>query len=473
MTYAIRILLVVVVVELLVGSSLLARRAWRAVPLVPDEELNDPLIMPEMRAFARRADRGQALEWTQLGEALLGKGFYAHAEHAFREALRQQPESIPAQFGLAFALDRMGRMQESSEAYRLVLTLPAASDEQEITKHYALYAMGRNALRLEQANEAEELFGRDVNFAPSAFQYAKLLIRSGRAEEALPIIETVLKDVGLSLEFYFLQQRAYEALGREREAFLAAAMVERSAYLVSMNFNTTYVTPMDQLTGGSRLLRELADVSGDDDLIYYEDDLLKIREQLGDKPIFAANAVDEQLLRIAVQRQQPERVQKLTQQFRERGEVNAMILDAEGDALQMLGQLTEAAELWERAVSLTPGRVLHRKLIDYYGAREPERRDWHRARHAWINGLVEYRSNRLQQALKPFREATEIASDFAAPWFYIGDMHFHLEQPDRAIPAYERCLEIQPGHGRAAAKLAFLQSTPEPDPTEEPTENSP
>ncbi len=468
MTYAIRILLVVVVVELVVGGGLLARRAWRAVPVVPDEELNDPLIMPELREFARRADRGQALEWTRLGEALLGKGFYAHAEQAFRESLRQQPQSIPAQFGLAFALDRLGRMEESSEAYRLVLTLPAENGEQEVTKHYALYAMGRNALRLEQADEAEELFGRDVNFAPSAYQYAKLLIRSGRAEEALPIIDKILEDVGLSLEFHFLQQRAYEALGRDREAFRAAAMVERSAYLVSMNFNTTYVTPMDQLTGGSRLLRELADVAGDDDLIYYEDELLKIREQLGDKPIFAANAVDEQLLRIAVKRQQPERVLKLTKQFREQGEVNGIILEAEGDALQMLGQLAEAAELWERAISLTPSRVLHSKLAEYYGARDPERRDWHRARHAWIKGLVEYRSNRLQQALRPFREATEIASDFAAPWFYIGEMHFHLQQPDQAIPAYERCLEIQPGHGRAAAKLAFLQSTPDPAPSEDP-----
>ncbi|MEZ5948181.1 MAG: tetratricopeptide repeat protein [Planctomycetaceae bacterium] len=465
MIYAIRVLLVVVVLETVVGGALLARRAWRAVPRVPDEELNDPLIMPELRKFAREAEQGGPLEWTRFGEALLGKGFYAYAEPAFREALRRDGTSMAAQFGLAFALDRTGRMQESSREYRRVLDLKPTSEAQAMTRYYALFAMGLCALRLEQAEEAEDLFRQNAKFAPADYQYAKLLIRDGRAEEALPVIERVLKEVEYSLEFHYLHQRALEALGRTREAFQAATMVERSAYLVPASFNTVYVTPLDQMTGISRMLRELVDEVGDANLVGFESELLEIRQAMGDKPIFAAEAVDEQLLYVAGQRKQSERIFEMLKTYRAAGR-EAQMLDAEGDAWQVQGDLVKAAECWERALLLMPNLATHRKLAEYYGAREPELRDSHLGRIALLKGISEYRSNRLKQALKPLTEATQLMPQDPVAWYYIGEMNFHLQQWDAARAAYRKCLELRPSHGRAARKLAYLQEADQPVPAE-------
>lgn len=460
MIYAIRILLLVVILEAVVGLGLIARRAWRVVPQVPDVTLTDPLIMPDLREFARRADRGDYTDWTRFGEALLGKGFYGHAELAFREALRQQPNSLRPRFGLAFSLDRSGRMENSSREYRNVLALPAQSRDESRTHDQALYALGRNALRLEQDDQAAGLFRKNSEFIPAIYQTAKLQIRSGQAKEALPSIAAVLEQVPYSLEFHYLNMRAYEALGQAWRAFQAGTMVERSAYLVSLNFNNDYIRPFDQMTGISRLMRELEMLTEGRNLAEFETELMELRSVIGDAPLVSARAVDEQLLYIAVRKRQPERIFELLERFRAQGEESTQMLESEGDAWQMQGDPEKAAHCWQRALTLTPTRALHRKLANHFGNRDPELRDRHLGQAALLDGINEYRRNELESALRPLDEATRLIPEDPAPWYYIGEINLHLDHREASRAAYERCLELQPGHGRAAAKIAFLDQTP-------------
>jgi tetratricopeptide (TPR) repeat protein len=456
---ATRILLAIVIVEALVGAGLVGRRAWRTIPQLPNVELNDPLIMPELGRFAQAAEEGGVREWTQFGEALLGKGFYAHAELAFREALTREPDTPRVQFGLAFSLDRTGRIAESSREYRRVLELPVQSHDDQLTHSHALYAMGRNALRLEQEDLAHDLFRKNADFIPAIYQSAKLLVRSGRAEAALPMIEEVLEQVPLSMEFHHLHYRALKALGRNREAFRAAAMVERSAPLVSLNFNTDYVRPFDQMTGTSRMMKELAELADGANLAEFEEPLVQIREVIGDAAILARDAVDEQLLYIVLRKQQPQRVFTLLAELRARGHENAQLLEAEGDTWKMLEEPEKAAERWQRALWLTPNRSLHRKLAEHHEEHHQSKREYHLGQAALMEGIAEYRRNRLSAALKPLLEATELIPREAAPWYYLGEMHFHLHDWEKARQAYRRCLELRPSHGRAAAKLSYLEDT--------------
>ncbi len=455
-----RLLLAVVLLEVVVSGVLIARRTGSAVPRVPDEHLTDPLIIPDLQRLARSAAGGTAHDWTRLGEALLGKGFYAHAEQTFREALRRDATSLRAQFGLGFSLDRLGRMVESSREYEKVLALPARSADDELTHSHALYAMGRNALRLEQSEVAEQLFHRNRAFIPAAYQHAKLLVRSGRAAEALPTIESVLKQVEYSLEFQALRERALKALGRDQDAFQAAAMVERSAHLVSLNFNTDYVSPFDQMTGIARKMKDLQLLTEGAPLADFEGEVQELSKLMGDAPQIAAQAVDEQLLYIAVRRQQPERVFEQLAKLRSLGYEHAWMLEAEGDAWRMQDDLDRAAASWQRALLLGPSRTVHDKLAAYYGERQPQQRDWHLGHSALASGLATYRRNRLQEALPPLQEAARLLPNEATPWYYIGEMHFHLNQPQAARVAYQNCLERQPGHGRAAEKLASLGGRP-------------
>ncbi|MFI4876054.1 MAG: tetratricopeptide repeat protein, partial [Blastopirellula sp. JB062] len=165
MKTAIRILLILVMLEAVVAVAVLGRIAWRTAAQTPDVSVSDPLIMPHLRRLARQAEFGDAKAWTRLGEALLGKGFYAHAELAFREALRRDSQDFAAQFGLAFCLDRTGRTQESDPEYQKALRLSTDGLRPgHPGKAETLYAMGRNALRRENLINAEDLFRQNAGY---------------------------------------------------------------------------------------------------------------------------------------------------------------------------------------------------------------------------------------------------------------------------------------------------------------------
>lgn len=446
----------VVAIELIVGAGMLALVSFRAVPQIPEVVLNDPLVMPQLQSLAREAEFGGSKEWGRLGEALVGKGFYAHAEPVFREALRLDPQNFAAQFGLAFSLDRSGRIEESSKEYRKLLQLPTPSKEGQASKFHAQYALGRNALREENAGEAESLFRQIAGYPPADYQVAKLMIRSGRAGEAFPIIERNLRDTPYSLEFHYLDHRAHLQLEQPREAFEAAAMVERSAHLVSMNFNTEYVSPLDAITGIAPMLRALGEAVESNNLRRIEQVGTQIKSSLHDRPVFVERMVDETLLDVAVRNEQPERVLALVEEMRKTAREDSVTLEHEGDAFQMLGQPDKAAELWQRALNLAPSIRLHQKLADYYEAHDADQRDWHLGRAALQRGIAEYRSNRVEPAIPHLEEATRLIPDDPDPWYYLGEMYFHLGQFGEAREAYRECLRVQPGHGRADAKRAHL-----------------
>lgn len=457
MIYTTRILLVVVVGELVAGGLLLARRTWRTVPQLPNVELNDPLIMPQLRELARAAEFGYSEDWNRLGEALLSKGFYSHAEQAFREALRSDSQDFRAQFGLAFSLDRTGRIPESSVEYRKLLQLDASSADQLGLQRDAQYALGRNALREQKPDEAERIFRQLSNDPPADYQVAKLLIRSGSAEQAVSLIEKNLAWMPDSLEFHFLNQRALEQLQQPRAAFEAGSMVDRSTRRIWLNFNMGYLAPLNERTGIGPILGELGEVAGGDNLARIEEVGQRIKTLLQDSPVFVEKEVDAQLLEVAVRREQPDRVLERLEKIRAAGREDAVTLEAEGDAWAMQGESDEAAKSWTRALTLTPSIRLHRKLANHFAERNRIQRDWHLGRAALLNGMEEYRGNRLGAAISRLRKAARFSPQDPVPWFYLGEAYLHLGESDDAQDAYQRCLELDPGHGRAEAKLNFLR----------------
>jgi tetratricopeptide (TPR) repeat protein len=394
-----------------------------------------------------------------LGHGLVGKGFYAHAELAFRQAVRQDQPALPAQFGLAFSLDRMGRLSESAKEYGRVVTLPRSAPDDELTQNIALYAQGKNALRSEDQASAIAYFRQNGNFTAAVYQHAKILVRSERAEEALPLIDEVLTILPYSLEFHFLRFRALRALGRDREAFQAATMVERSAHLVSLNYSTQYVMPLDRITGAARLLGQLNEIAGDKDLSRFDQQLRDIKRLTGDQPIFALRVVDEQLLQAAVRSGDSQQAREIITKLRDQGMENEWILEAEGDLWDREGETEKAAKNWQRALLLTPKVSLHRKLAAHFGDGQPQKRDYHLGHAALLDGIAAYRKNQLAAALQPLKLASELLADQPTPWYYIGEMHFHLGQTRQATEAYQKCLAIWPNHSRAIAKLDYLKAS--------------
>lgn len=452
MKFATTLLIAIVLIELVVAGLYFRHQTQTTVPLLPHERLADPSIMPQLEELANAAQDGSADDWSRLGEGLLGKGFYAHAELAFREALHQDPERFDALFGVAFCLDRTGRIQESSVAYGRVVQGAAESPEQQAMQVYALYAMGRNALRLEDEQQANRLFQQNADYPAAEYQQAKLLLRSGEAQKALPLIRKNLAKIPYSLGFHFLDQRAQQELGNERAAYMAQSMVERSAYLVSLNFSTNYVAPLNDQTGIDTQVANLAEALEEKDWAKAEAICREVNATIDDAPVFVAKPVRDAMLQIGLHDQRPQEVLTLVEDLESEGRVDAITLEAAGDAHLLLKNLEPAIECWQRALKLRPSVSLHQKLADHL----PDQENFHHSKIAFLRGLEHYRRNRLRSAIPEFERAIELDSNSTMAWYYLGEMYFHLDQSEKASEAYEQCLRVAPEFQRAADKLAYL-----------------
>jgi len=256
MIYVLRLTLMLLVFELALCGYLVSDKLLHVSPTTPAFYLDDPLLRRMFEELSNEAQDGDDLAWQHLAEALLGQGYYAYAEPNYRQALKMNPDNVEARFGLAFCLDKMGRMKESTEEYRTYLKKETRKPERQKLVFYAKYAIGRNYLREENAPEAEKEFRKNPKFIPAQYQLAKLLIRSGRAEQALPIIKKYLKEIPHSLAFHYLDYLALSELNRPEEAEAAKKKIGESVYLVSLNFNNDYIDPFYMKYGQERRLNE-------------------------------------------------------------------------------------------------------------------------------------------------------------------------------------------------------------------------
>ncbi len=256
MIYVVRVVIMLLVFEVVACGYLLSNKMLSVEPAVPAFYLDDPLLRRTFEKLSRQAQSGNDLDWQHLAEALLGQGYYAYAESNYREALKLNPDNVEARFGLAFCLDKMGRTESSTREYRIFLEKETRRPESQKLVFYAKYAIGRNFLREEKLPDAEKEFRENSKFIPANYQLAKLLIRSERAEEALPLINKNLKGIPFSLGFHFLNYLAMQELNRPEQAQAAREMIEKSAYLVSLNFNNDYIDPFYMKYGQERNVTE-------------------------------------------------------------------------------------------------------------------------------------------------------------------------------------------------------------------------
>jgi tetratricopeptide (TPR) repeat protein len=76
---------------------------------------------------------GEPLPWLGLGNLAASAGDWSSAEHSFREALRRDPQSLPAQNNLGEALRQLGCPHAALAVIRAPVT-PAAGDDDPATR---------------------------------------------------------------------------------------------------------------------------------------------------------------------------------------------------------------------------------------------------------------------------------------------------------------------------------------------------
>jgi|GEM_PF-660854 len=454
-------LLAVIIVELTVGGVLWGRRLLRRPPVLPILQAGDPLFARQLPVLARDAEqRGTTEDWLNLSVALLAQGFYDEAELAFRRVIELDPLNQEGRFGLAFCLDRVGRIEESKPEYHRAIALNSRPNVTDRLSQYAWMALGRNELREEHAAEAEEIFRRTDRFQTQAVQLIKLLIRSGRAAEAMPRLDAALKQFPMSLEFHFLRYRALLELDRPEEAAKVADLFDRLRPTISLNFNTDYVRHYRKRTGFDEAIEEYNQLISDRNMDRMAAVLEELLKEIGTLPVPMASTVQVSLAEVELQRQRSERILELVHTLHLTEVEGADVLQLEGAALQMQGHHAQAVALWERAMQMGPNPQLAEKLAEEADRiKDTRKRDHWRAQAALLQTRELFWNNRIEEALPPVRQALQLDGENPQAWYYLGQVQRVRGDFPAAREAYEKCLQLAPWYGRADAALRLLPAT--------------
>ncbi|QDT93724.1 tetratricopeptide repeat protein [Gimesia algae] len=460
MIQLIRLLLILLVAELGYCGYLIAERLARPIPVLPEAKYIDPLLMADYRELAAEAESGSSREWIRLGQAFLGQGFYGYAENCFRQAARIDPDDALAQASYAFCLERTGRMQVSTREYEKLEAYSAKTDTPFASPRHYLYAIGRNYLREENVEKAEEIFRKNNGFPPADYQLAKLLVRSGRAEEALPYIERNLAATPYSLIFNQLQAQALESLGRLAEAKQAEDRLERAMYQIPLNFNTDFLTPYSKRHGIQKEVEAYNQLLERNDMDHLAKKLDEVLELMSERRIPQYKATLISMLEVEFQRKNPERMLKLIQKLKEFGVENAETLQFEAGAYLLSGDMEKAVPLLQRVLEMSPTIEVHQTLADYYDQQKnTEKRDYHQAKIALLFAMINFRNNQLKPAEEAIVRSVELNPLDPQTWFYYAEIKRVLGDQASAKEAYQKCLKLNPNHGRASRELALLNQS--------------
>ena len=254
--------------------------------ILPDVEFQDPYYEEELKALAPKAER-DANGLLEMSDALLAGGFYVLAAEHYAQVLEEFPEHLPARFKLAFCLDRSGQIEKSTVEYEKVVGVQPLDEMEKQLIDLARYSMGRNYLRLEDGEKAEEVFSKHEGFVPSQVQYAKLLVRSGRDEEAIPVLDRGLEQSPFSLTLHFWKARALEGLGKWEEAMVEYRQVERGAYLLPTDFRKNIVEQIQGKFGTPKKLDRIESLANQGQFLMAGSELDEVLSRLPKTSIHA------------------------------------------------------------------------------------------------------------------------------------------------------------------------------------------
>ena len=437
-----------VVVEIVVGGGIVATELSRPQFPIHVEKLLDPYTSESLHHLRMSLSVDKADDWYMLGEAYLAYGSYLQAEACFRRAAELDPESVEIIANWGLALARLGRNTESNERFRSIAENAPALFRPEIW-----YRIGKNLLREEKSDEAEAAFRRVPEFPSAAYQLAKILMRSDRAEEAKLIIDDLLKAGANVMEINQIAAQCAEILGDKQASRKYYELTNRAPDRIALNRTVSLFTERRRRYGSERLLVETTELEKSGRIAESIQRFAKaMQDELGESAV-------AKIAELEVQLGHPQKAVKWIEAQIDRSGASALILERLGDAYLVMGQQDRTQQAWERGVRVGVRQELHEKLAQSYElGGNADRAQTQRGLVLHIKGLSNYRKNNLSEAFTDFFAAAQLLPNRSRTWFYLGQIHRFQGRCAQAKEAYRRCLSIEPGHGRADAALKLLEN---------------
>lgn len=441
-------------VELGVGSYFVVRHVAEPSPPMPDLIHVDPVAADEIRALAA-ACRTPA-QWAELGEVFLATGYFPEAEACLRVASGRSPTNADLAFQHALALERLGRLDEANAANETAVARGLARPGD------AWYFVGRNHLRLGAVEAATAAYRKAGSQAGARYELALLDAEAGRRDEAEAAARRLADEYTDAYPPVGLSYRLALTRGDRPTADRLADEFTRRPRVLP--------TPFDAVV--NRVFGLAQRVGQDGLFVAAGRDLRAGRLDAAEAKLRAAldagwyPDLADSLAEVLAAKQRHEEAARLLDEAVVRGRPSFELLWRSGQGQAALGRMDAAVAAWERAAVISTGPAateLYRDLASHYDrAGVPDKGKAFATRADLAAATDALAAKKPAEAVAAAGRATARTPDVAAAWFLLGEAQRTQGRAAEARAAYERCLALDPDHGRAHRGLALLPKLGEP-----------
>jgi len=437
------LLLLLISVEVAGGGWLLAGRLYRPLPPVPDLTGYNPYTSQQLVALAKQVNPDAAEDWANLGDAYLAHGFFPESESCLRRAVELTSDDASLKYRWALTLSSMGRLDDAKQR------LHDALDGGHARPADCWYLIGRDCLRQERVEEARAAFQQAGELPAARFELAKLDVRSGRAEAARPILEQVEAELPNAHRPHLLRAQAESMLGNDAMAASYRDLSEVCSGQLptpTHEFRTHILATFDRYSV-AKLVGSAAELRGNRRGDQAE---TLLREAMG---AYWDQDVEDLRATLALDRGDLTSHLQQLEAIVERDGPDSYRLWRLGVALSTANQLDAAAEAFRAAATLdTDAQAidsLEQLSIIYGRLGDRAQANRYAARLRYAMGMQLFRQTKLVEARAALRESVRIDDEYPHAWFYLGEIGRYMSDLPAARDAYDRCLELNPDHGRA------------------------
>jgi len=413
----------------------------------------DPDTAREIAQLAKDLRLDRVEDWLRLAEVCRAFNLLADAEACYRQADRLAPTNTEALFDWAATLSRMGETKRAGPIFERAIAagVPQAAE--------CRLMLAQDRLREDDPVAAEKIL-RQIKDSPDAtVMLARLLIRTRRAREAATMLDAWLQSAPDELHARQMRSWAAAELGNADEA--------RNHRMIALRCRD-WAHRTDPATAHDEQVRQtfgrakvLAKVSAFEAQAKWDEAAGLLRQAL------ALSWNDQDVGRLAGIEMRAGRARRGIEEL----ERLIAATGATGESVLSLGRAWlaegEVAKAWEaglkaEALGANFSAIGHlhiqQFLIEVATRRnDPAAMRAHQARAQLEMAKLSWADNNVAQAHQQFRMATTLAPEQPSAWFYLGETSAILGDAAGARKNYERCLQLNPNHGRALEALAHLR----------------
>ena len=449
-----KILWTVVLLEL-AGLGLVWRMRARPGPLPAVDwsaRMMEDAVAGEIREMEKRLQINDPRGWAELGATYRAFGLFPQAEYCYRQVDKLSPKDRSYLYYWAECFDLTGQTRQATKRYRQIIRENLEVPLGVRTPQYCWLNIGQDRLREENVPAAIDALSKARDLPRAKFLLSRVLIRSGRAKQAISLLDDLMRDAPGMVEYNQMKSWAEAALGDQDAAQEFYERSLRSRQELS-KWDPTYQEVLERR-------KRIGSQS------WHEKSLqLEAQGKLQDAVAWSRKAAQafgaedrlQQLAKLELLTGRPQEAIALAEDCVRRVGASAKTLDIIGVASIQLGDRARAQRVWEQAIELEPTPNLYAKLAELrYLAGDAVEAGRYRSMEQSQTGKDAWLDNDLITARDHFEKAVALYDGHANTWFYLGETRRFLGDIPGAEAAYARCLRLNPDHGRARRGLERL-----------------